>query len=275
MMIFRKLCFVLLALSATPALAQEAGGEELVEKVVVRNRLFNVKGRFEVGLNAGFSMISRLTDTYNFTISPAYNFLDSLALELRVGYAYSAHSGLADDLAIKFFRVAGPAATSTAVPIADDLQDMWELKFNAMVGLRWQPIYGKLGLMAEVPVHFQFYLWIGGGVAMLDRTSVVICNQEGMVTDPATGRPIPGCTRFLSKSKVGPLLSAAGGFRFFLTDRVIVRFEVRDLSWFDSYVTGARRTLALSANTPEGGGTEITPGLTNVVQFDLGAAFIF
>lgn len=266
----RLVCCVLLALSSVPAWAQEAGGEELVEKVVVRNRLFNVKGRFELGLNAGFSMLSRLTEHYNFTLTPAFNFLDSLAVELRVGYAYSAHTGLADDVAKKFF-----VQSTTAIPEANDMQDLWELKFNAIVGLRWQPIYGKLGLMAEVPVHFQFYLWVGGGVAMLDRTSVLICNRSGQVVDPATGKSALGCTQFLTKSKVGPLLSVAGGFRFFLTDRVIIRLEVRDLSWFDSYVIGAKRVEAMKNGTPEGGGTEINPGLTNLVQLDLGAAFIF
>ena len=270
MKILRNLSCLLLALSASAAWAQAASGEELVEKVVVRNRLFNVEGRFELGANVGFSMLSRLTDHYNLNVSAGYNFMDALALELRVGYAISSHTGLADDIADKFF-----AQSKTAIPNATDLQDLWEMKFNAIVGLRWQPIYGKLGLMAEVPVHFQFYIWLGGGVAMLNRTSVVICNQEGMVQNPDTGKNELKCVNYLKDSKVGPLVSLALGFRFFLTNNQIVRFEIRDWSWIDSYLTGANRVAALNASNPTGNGTPVSPGITNLVQFDLGYTFIF
>ncbi len=34
---------------------------------------------------------------------------------------------------------------------------------NGSIGARWQPIYGKINLIAELPVHFQLYLWAGGG----------------------------------------------------------------------------------------------------------------
>jgi outer membrane beta-barrel protein len=261
MKIFRNLSCLLLALCASTVWAEETSGEELVEKVVVRNRLFNVEGRFELGLNVGFSMLSRLTEHYNLNVSAGYNFMDSLALELRVGYALSSHTGLALDIAEKF-----QAQPRTSIATANDLQDLWEMKFNSVLGLRWQPIYGKLGLMAEVPVHFQFYLWVGGGVAMLDRESVVICNRE--TSDKK-------CAEYLKDSKVGPLVSLALGFRFFLSDHIIVRFEIRDWSWIDSYLTGVNRTAALNPSNPTGNGTPVSPGITNLVQFDLGATFMF
>ncbi|MBS1152070.1 MAG: hypothetical protein H6Q89_3768 [Myxococcaceae bacterium] len=274
MKILRNVSCLLLALSASAAWAQEAGGEELVEKVVVRNRLFNVEGRFEIGANVGLSMLSRLVDHYNFNVSAGYNFLDSLALELRVGYAYSSHTGLATDIADKFFRL-----TKTSVPTATDLSDLWEMKFNAVVGLRWQPIYGKLGLMAELPVHFQFYLWVGGGVAMLDRQSVVVCNREGPVVNESTGRTETKCLDYLKDSKVGPLVSLALGFRFFITNNHVIRLEIRDWSWLDTYLEGADRVNALTGSFSPGdgnlGGRQVSPGITNLVQFDLGYTFIF
>jgi outer membrane beta-barrel protein len=278
MKILRNFSCLLLALFAPASLAQEGGGEELVEKVVVRNRLFNVEGRFELGANFGFSMLSRLTDHTNFNLSAGYNFMDSLALELRVGYALSGHTGLANDIQDKFF-----VQPKTAIVSASDLTDLWEMKFNAVVGLRWQPIYGKLGLMAELPIHFQAYLWVGGGVAMLDRQSVVICNREGMVQNPDTGRNELRCLDYLRDSKVGPLVSLALGFRFFLTDNHVVRFEIRDWSWLDSFVTCADRAAALTPSNPTGNvttaacpnGNEEHSGITNLVQFDLGYTFIF
>lgn len=274
MKIIRNFSCLVLALFASAAWAQEASGEELVEKVVVRNRLFNVEGRFEAGVNIGLSMLSRLTDHYNFNASAGYNFMDSLALELRVGYAYSAHTSLATDIATKFLA-------QRSIATANDLTDLWEMKFNAIVGLRWQPIYGKLGLMAELPVHFQFYVWVGGGVAMMERESVVICNEERMVRNPDTNRnelkcqKSDGSSAYLRDSKVGPLVSLAAGFRFFLTDNHVVRIEIRDWSWIDNFLTGANRAAALNPGNPTGNGTPVSPGITNLVQFDLGYTFIF
>jgi len=266
----RNFGLLLLAVTAPASWAQQASGEELVEKVVVRNRLYNVQGRFEFGANLGFSMLSRLTDHTNLNVSAGYNFLDSLAVELRVGYAISGHTSLATDVGNKFF-----AQSKTAIQNATDLSDMWEMKFNAIVGLRWQPIYGKLGLLAELPVHFQFYLWVGGGVAMMDRSSVMVCNKEGPVRDPNTGTTKNGCQQFLSESKASPLVSLAAGFRFFVTNNHAVRLEFRDWSWIDSYLKDFNRAAALIPSNPTGNGTEVSPGITNLVQIDIGYTFIF
>ena len=265
----RNFGLLLLAVTASASWAQQASGEELVEKVVVRNRLFNVQGRFELGANLGFSMLSRLTDHTNLNLSGGYNFLDSLAVELRVGYAISGHTSLANDVGKKFF-----VQSKTAIANGTDLTDMWEMKFNAIVGLRWQPIYGKLGLLAELPVHFQFYLWAGGGVAMMDRHSVMLCNKEGTVTDPDTGKTSPGCTDYYGESKVSPLVSLAAGFRFFVTNNHAVRLEFRDWSWIDSYLENFNRAAALNQANPTGNGTERS-GITNLVQIDIGYTFIF
>ena len=48
------------------------------------------------------------------------------------------------------------------------------------VGARWSPFYGKISLMAELPVHFQTYVWLGGGAAALHRESIVYC--KGVVS---------------------------------------------------------------------------------------------
>jgi len=88
-------CLVLLTAGAAFA---EDETDQLVEKVAVRNRLFSVEGRWEVGANAGFSILSRLTDHYNLNASVAYNPKDWFGLELRVGYAISRHTSLADQI---------------------------------------------------------------------------------------------------------------------------------------------------------------------------------
>ncbi len=227
--------------------------EELVEKVAVRNRLFSVAGRWELGGNVGFSLLSRLTDHYNFNVSVAFNPKDWLGLELRGGYAASRHTSLADQIQTDFFA-------NNTISRANDAADLWELTAHGVFGIRFQPIYGKINLMSELPIHFQFYVWAGGGVAALKRESMVLCAERVSARE---------CSQFLTENKVSPLVSVALGFRFFIMQQHSVKIEVRDWSYLDSYLVNVDRA------TGAGGMESPNAGITNLVQFDLGYAFIF
>src|SRR4051812_35639214 len=222
---------LVLLLTAAPMTASAADDTALVERQVVRNRLFTTSGRFELGVNLGFSLLARLTDHYLFDATIAYNIGETFAIELLAGYAYSQHTSLADDVASKF-------AMNNA-KTADDLSDLWEMTANAMIGVRWQPIYGKIGIFSEYPLHFQFYVSVGAGGALLKRTSVVICNHK-------TGTM---CDDYFSESRGSFVGTAAGGFRFFVP--VVgfhhsIRLEVRDFLYPDQYYTQVDRAAALA-----------------------------
>jgi len=249
-------CLVMLTASAAFA---EDEADELVEQVAVRNRLFSVDGRWELGGNVGFSLLSRLTDHYNFNISGSYNVKDWFAFELRGGYALSRHTSLADQIQTDFFA-------NNTISKANDAADLWEMTANAVVGARFQPIYGKINLMSELPVHFQFYAWLGGGFAYLKRESIALCSQKVSARE---------CGEFLTEFKPSPLVSIALGFRFFVVQGHSVKVEVRDYSYFDSYFVNVDRAAASPANPTAGGTPSPNAGITNLVQFDLGYAFIF
>jgi hypothetical protein len=69
------------------------------------------------------------------------------------------------------------------------------------------------------------------------------------------------------------LFSAAIGSRFFFAANHGFRLEVRDYSFLDSYrVNIVRATARAGGDTGE---ETKTPGITNLVQFDLGYTFIF
>jgi len=259
-MSFKALCLsgsLMLALSSATVFAAEEQGGELVEKVAVRNKLFSVAGRWELGGNVGLSVLSRLTDHYNLNVSVARNFAEWLGVELRGGYAISRHTSLADQIASDF-------AANTSIMTVKELSDLWEMTANAMIGLRFQPIYGKLGLMAELPVHFQLYAWVGGGGGLFHRESLTLCTQ-------VSGRT---CSAYYTQDKPGPLVSAALGFRFFIAGKHSVKAEVRDFSYLDSFYVGVDRSL-VNANNPTGGVTKPQTGVSNLVQFDLGYSFLF
>jgi outer membrane beta-barrel protein len=261
---WKALCLsasLLAAFGSTTAYAQDDDEAALVEKVAVRNKLFSVAGRWELGANAGLSLLSRLTDHYNFNVSVARNFAEWLGLELRGGYAYSRHTSLADQIAADF-----AAQPTSSIATANELSDLWQMTANATVGLRFQPIYGKLGLMAELPVHFQLYVWLGGGFGLFHRESLTVCTQFSGTRE---------CSAWRTEDKPGPLISGAVGFRFFIAGKHSVKAEIRDYSYLDSYYINVQRSSA-NANNPTGGGT-LSPnaGISNLVQFDLGYSFLF
>lgn len=256
--ILRALCLVAVALSAPAAL-----GQELIENVVVRNRLYSVGGRSEVGVGLGLTVLSRLTEHNNLTLSYAYNASETLGFELRAGWALGTfsdpmnhHTGLARQIAEHF-------AAKKSITTVTDLSDLWAMQGNGVVGVRWAPIYGKLSLMAEVPVHFQAYAWLGAGAAQMTRTSLVYC-VDGTESS---------CNGYLTENKVSPVGSAAVGARFFINPKHSLRLEFRDYSWPDSYREAINRADA--RNGVETGTFAQSPGFTNLVLFDVGYYFTF
>jgi outer membrane beta-barrel protein len=258
--------FMLFALTALPALAADEEQGALVEKVAVRNRLFTTAGRFELGLNLGFAVLTQLTEHYTANLDLSFNIVDSLAVELLAGGSFSRHTSLARDVADQF-------AMSTT-KTADDLTGLWQMVGNAAIGIRWQFLYGKLGgalqdLLLGNPLHFQFYLAAGGGVGYFTRESVVICNHK-------TGGT---CDEYYSESKVGPLFTGALGMRFFLPtygNHHSLRVEVRDWIYLDSFYQGVDRAAALNPNNPTGNGTPASnPGVTNLWQVMVGYSYMF
>ena len=259
-----RLLIATLALTATSATAQVAtDSQDLLERTVVRNRLYNVKGRFEVAPHVGFTMVDRLTNHWNFNVSAAYNLQETFALELRGGYALSRHTGLARQVSEHLLQ-RNPA---NEVQITSDLKNLWEMKANGLVGARWAPLYGKISLLAELPVHFQAYLWAGGGAGMFHRESIVYCQGQA---DRAQGICNGG---WLEDDKVSWIASGAAGFRFFTHPGGGLRVEVRNYVWPDSFLEDINRRQAEAGQ--QTGVDASNPGLSQIVLLDLGYTFIF
>ena len=121
-----------------------------------------------------------------------------LALEARGGWAYSRHTGLADQIGSHLLgrNPVGSNGSQGDLQETSDLSGLWEMKGNGALGVRWAPIYGKLGLMSELPVHFQFYVWGGGGAGTFERESLVVCND-------VTGRTVENGTKVGSCGSLG------------------------------------------------------------------------
>jgi|GEM_PF-264370 len=263
---FVSLVLVLTALSA-PA------QQQVLDPAAVRHRLFSPEEHLELSLAVGLPAREYLTGHYNLNAGLAYNFFQTLALEARAGYALSRHTGLARSLSESFLNREDKRIT-------DELEDLWEMGAHGVVGVRWAPIYGKLSLLSDATAHFQAYLWAGGGLASLRRESIIqcsqvvdrargICDNRTQVDDASTATQ----SYWRTESRVAPVVSAAVGLRFFLSQRHALRFELRDWIFQDQYRVNVDRELWEAGQ--QSGEPASSPGLTHLVQFDLGYTFLF
>lgn len=257
----------LAALASSTSFAQDASSDStgLIEKVVVRNRLYNMSGRFELTPSVGLTLVTRLTDHYNFNLGFAWNVSDTLAFEVRGGYALSRHTGLANQVSEHVMQ-RNPNPPRSDLVLVSDLSGLWEMNANGIVGVRWAPLYGKISLMAELPVHFQAYLSAGAGAGTFHRESIVYCTT---VPDRATGT----CDSLKTDDRVGALGTGALGFRFFTHQGGGIKVEIRDYIYQDDFLVDINRVDAESGR--ETGTPSTNPGLINLVMVDLGYSFIF
>lgn len=78
-----------------------------------------------------------------------------------------------------------------------------ELKFHADLDVLWAPIYGKIALFSEGIIHFDTYITAGPGI-------------------------------FGTDAGLAPALNFGVGQRYFITDWLVARLEVRDYVFLDN-----------------------------------------
>lgn len=245
-----------LASLALPALAS-AETEGKVEKVVVRNRIHHSQGKWEVNPGVGFSLSNQMTEHTNLELGLAYNVWETFALELRGGFALAGLSSVAEQAQAQY-----AGGGEAADPLAEDFPDLWQLQWQALVLPRWQPIYGKLNLVTELPVHFQMYLTAGGGLVGLHRESIIY--RQG--------------AQFLEEDRQSPAFAAGGGMRFWMSDWAVLKIELLDVAFPDQYREGISRyeaSLEQPGSDPQVGKDAASPGLTSLLFLNIGTSFQF
>ncbi len=252
------------------------------ERAAVRNRLYSTAGKLELSASAGLTPVDFLTDHKSLELGLAYNLSEQLALELDAGYAFSGHTAVARAASAQL-AATDPAKGGSS---SDDFSDLWQMTWNAELTLRWAPIYGKISLAAEVPVHFQAYLLGGAGVGRFAKDSLVYCigtpaTRQLATCDAGTAGQGPDALTPLHETAVKPLATFGGGFRFFVNRWAGLRLEVRDIVFPDSYRVSIDRAAAeadqaaLAGAAPSQGQSAPRPGFTHLVFARVGAVFTF
>jgi outer membrane beta-barrel protein len=251
------------------------------EAVVVRNRLYSDSGRFELQLNYSFGVANTLTATQGPVLDLAYHFHEAWAIDLLVGYMFGGPTdllgqaqcpGAGSGTPCTASVFTGASASQPPTEKLNDFPNLWTLNgLDAQIGVRWEPVYGKLSLFTAVPVHFKWYLGIDGGAAQFSRDSFDFCTTA--LTQVGEDCPkTNGTYNTLQETRWSWVGSAATGLRLIFAHQASINLGLREYVWGDSYRSGFT-VLQFSPNPSSSINTK--SGITPSLFADLGLSWTF
>lgn len=204
----------------------------------VSGHVFLKKGRFELSPSATVSFTDAFFTKYVVGGSIGYHLTESIALNLRGGYALPVIAGSAQIC----INDTGKGTVGCRQPTQAELDGRAQGQLSLMGGLdlQWAPIYGKLSLASEYFAHFDLY-GIAGASAI---------QYKGFIPGQPTGSQV--------YTTAGANLGL--GMRVFVNRYFALRGEVRDLLYFE-------RRSSTGPNEPG--------QLRGQFLFELGASFFF
>ena len=207
------------AKAARQALKELREGRQVYDKV--QNRFFLKEGRFEMAPILGYAPNNPMVKRYTGGVLGAYHFSETLAVE--GAFIYSPDRGT-DDL---------KGLTNTLVQIAHEGSGQLEFQqpidkmiLGATFAARWAPVYGKINLIGERVINFDFY-----GVAGLGLLSVQ--KYYAVYDESAVDGQVP-VTLTTASSKALVPVNLGIGFDFFLTQSVALKIDARSYLYVDT-----------------------------------------
>jgi len=226
------LLFAAASAVALPARGEDAGARPPGAPTAVQGKLYQVSRRWEVGVAFTAALNASLVDQYGGLLSVSYHPNEWLDFGVDLLANRTSMSGLTGQI-----RGSLPARTAPSTGqhnTGDEMEGGDQLRGAALAMARFAPIYGKLSLAAELPIHFQGYLLAGAGGAGFKHESVNLCGS------PGEGACAPG--DYQSASSIKPIGEAGAGMRFYLGQRWSLRAEVRGFFYPATVVRGADMT---------------------------------
>lgn len=184
---------------------------------VVQNRFFLKAERFELAPVLGVVPNNPFVQRYTGGVFGAYHFSEVLAVE--GAFLYAPDLGAADlkDLTHTLVAIAQEGNTSSGFQ-----QPIEKMTLGATFAARWAPVYGKINLIGERVLNFDFYGILGLG--MLSIT-------EYYATYNADNTPPTEIIPQGSKVKVP--VNIGVGFDFFISSSIALKIDARSYLYAD------------------------------------------
>lgn len=209
------------AAPAVKALNEEEQGRP--DYNVVQNRFFLKSQRFEIAPVLGAVPNNAFVKRYVGGVDLAYHLSETFALEAAFMYSPDSQSGA--DL---------KGLTHTLVQIAHDggsgkkfQQPIDKLALVGAFSARWAPVYGKINLIGESVLNFDFYGTAGLSVLSINQYRATYSKERvnSGLYPAEQGEKTP---------HVEPALNLGVGGNFFLTSALALKLDARSLLYVDT-----------------------------------------
>ncbi len=197
-----------------PIAAEKPVLEETV--FVVQGKRFLTQGRFELTPQIALSVNDQFTSHTGVMVSGLYHLKENVAIEATAGaFFWWDEPGKSNP------RLGGRDTDLTVElrqkeALAPERVKLYQFPYLFAGNLQWSPLYGKVNVQDVVLGQFNLYLSVGVGVAGLQLETVTISPTPNKTFVELKGPPVALATTF------------GGGLRFYFTDWLGVRVEVRD-----------------------------------------------
>ncbi|MEZ4234859.1 MAG: outer membrane beta-barrel domain-containing protein [Myxococcota bacterium] len=218
----------LLALgAAAPASASSPGLDALEqyklghdEQQAVENRFFLKANRFEISPIVGYVPNNPFARRYMIGGIAGYHFSETLSVQMALQYSPDLGENDLKGLTSVLLERAHQAEEDTAFQ-----QPLDKAGLTAAFGVAWAPLYGKINLVGETVLNFDFYLFGGAGMiskhnffavyddANIDQGDILTLNDNG------------------NQVVVGPYLGL--GQNYFVNQIMAVKLDVRAAFYVD------------------------------------------
>ncbi len=222
----------LLGLLASPAaLAQETPGAQALEELrgekpsprAIENRFFLKEGRFELAPHVGYVPNNPFAVRYVGGAFVAYHFGETFSVAGHVGF--SPDLGEGDIKGLVGVLLDRAYNSSSSGNTSEFQQPLDKVGLTAEFGVNYAPIYGKINLVGETVLNFDFYLF--GGVALISKNNYAAqYDPAGAATgDVVTLDPLG------QETKIGPVIGV--GQNYFLSQSLALKIDIRDVFYVD------------------------------------------
>jgi len=218
-----------LMLLAGPARAESPGNDALTEykggrttKKAVENRFFLKENRFEISPQIGYVPNNPFARRYLGGATLGYHVSETLSFQAQV--LYSPDLGLNDvkGLTDVLLQRAYQADSGTSFQ-----QPLDKAALTGAFGVAWAPLYGKISLIGETVLNFDFYMF--GGAGVVSKKNFVATYDP----NATAGRPVSlASDAVASEVKFAPFVGV--GQNYFVNRLMAVKLDLRAAFYVDN-----------------------------------------
>ncbi|HWE22673.1 MAG TPA: outer membrane beta-barrel domain-containing protein [Myxococcales bacterium] len=183
----------------------------------VQGKLYRMSDKWEVGAGFAAAVNRPLVDQYGAVVSVSYHPNEWADFGVDVIANRTSLSNVSGQIRAGLPPRAN--ALNGQPNSGDEIHDVDQLRHGALVVGRVAPVYGKLNLASELPIHFQAFLLGGIGAAAFKHESLNLCASPG--TAPCSAGD------YQTTTAVRPLGEAGAGMRVYLGQRWSLHGEFR------------------------------------------------